>query len=101
MSRENVVFFSQAINRIPDLNKRIAEADRTVDAWVKVAHDAGFEFTPEEFASVVGETLGRKVTTDNAVSEYLAAQYDLGAIELSQRALDKIVGGAMKRLSNV
>jgi nitrogen fixation uncharacterized protein len=98
VSRENVVFFSQAINRIPELNKRVVAAERTVQAWVDVAHEAGFEFTAEEFASVVGETLGRNVTPDKAVSEYLAAQYDLGAIELSERALDQVVGGRIRNI---
>jgi hypothetical protein len=98
MSKENVVFFSQAINRIPDLNTRITGSEKTVDAWVKIANEAGFDFTADEFASVVGDTLGRKVTADNAVSEYLAAQYDLGAIELSDKALDQVVGGRIKRV---
>ena len=97
MSRENVVFFCQAINKYRDLSQRITKAEATASAWVKVAHDAGFEFTPEEFASVVGETLGRTVTTDSVVSEYLAAQSKMGSVELSQKALDMVVGGRMSR----
>jgi hypothetical protein len=100
MSKENVVFFSKAINKYQDLKQRIAKAEATVDAWVKIAHDAGFEFTPEEFASVVGETLGRTVTTDNAVSEYLAAQASMGSVELSQKGLEKVVGGRMRMMTN-
>src|SRR5438552_3934109 len=36
-----------------------------------IAHDASFDFTPEEFASVIGEALGRTVTTADAVREFL------------------------------
>jgi predicted ribosomally synthesized peptide with nif11-like leader len=95
MSRENVVLFSKAITTNPDLNTRIANSESTVEAWVAIARDAGFEFTPEEFASVVGETLGRTVSTADAVREYLGAQYEIGAAELSQAALDTVVGGRM------
>jgi hypothetical protein len=95
MSKENVVLFSKAINRNSDLNTRIADAAPTVDAWIKIAHDAGFEFTAEEFADVVGETLGRKVDVANAVREYLGARYTVGDEELSRRALDSVVGGRM------
>jgi hypothetical protein len=99
MSKEDVVFFSRAISKYPDLNKRIAEVEATMDAWVKIAYESGFEFTPDEFASVVGETLGRKVTTENAVKEYLRAQGEIGAGELNQRALDRVVGGRMSRFA--
>jgi len=93
MSRENVALFSKAINTNPDLNKRIAESEPTTDAWVKIASEAGFEFTSEEFASVVGETLGRTVSANNAVREYLGAQYELGSAEVSRKTLDAVVGG--------
>jgi predicted ribosomally synthesized peptide with nif11-like leader len=97
MSRENVVLFSKAITTNPDLNTRIASAEGTVEAWVEIARDAGFEFTPEEFASVVGETLGRTVSTADAVREYLGAQYEIGSAELGQAALDTVVGGRIAR----
>ena len=93
MSRENVAFFSKAITKNPDLNRRISEAGTNTDEWVVIAADAGFEFTAEEFASVVGQTLGRTVTPSNAVREYLGAQYKVGDLELSRKTLDAIVGG--------
>ncbi len=96
MSKENVVFFIDAINKSQDLNKRMDQAKSSVDTWVKLAYDAGFEFTAEEFASVVEETLGRKVSIENAVSEYLAARDHVGSDALSDRALEKIVGGSRK-----
>ena len=96
MSRENVVFFSKAINTNPELNKRVSDSDPTMEAWLKIAHEAGFEFTPDEFASVIGETLGRTVTTENAVREYLGAQYLVGSSELSNKALESLVGGRMR-----
>lgn len=93
MSKENVALFSRAITKNASLNQRILEAEPTIEAWREIARDAGFEFSAEEFAAVVGETLGRTVTTQNAVREYLGAQHDVGDVELSERALDAIVGG--------
>jgi predicted ribosomally synthesized peptide with nif11-like leader len=84
MSRENVVFFSKAINSDPALNRLVSDAEPTVEAWVRIARSAGFEISAEEFASVIGETLGRKVTPVNAVREYLCAQYLTGTSELSE-----------------
>jgi predicted ribosomally synthesized peptide with nif11-like leader len=97
MSRENVVLFSKAITTNPDLNTRIANSEATVEAWAAIARDAGFEFTPDEFASVVGETLGRTVSTADAVREYLGAQHELGAAEFGQAALEQVIGGRMPR----
>jgi hypothetical protein len=99
MSRENVALFSRAIGKNQELNKRIREAAATVDAWRTIARETGFEFTPEEFASVVGETLGRSVTPANAVREYLGAQYQVGDLELSQKSLDAVVGGRRRMIS--
>jgi predicted ribosomally synthesized peptide with nif11-like leader len=93
MSKENVALFSRSLGRNPDLNQKISEAAPTVEAWVAVARDAGFEFTREEFVSAVGETLGRVVTPATAVQEYLGAQYKVGELELSRKTLDAIVGG--------
>jgi predicted ribosomally synthesized peptide with nif11-like leader len=100
MSRENVALFSKAIGRNPDLNKRVSAAAATTDAWVAIAREVGFEFTAEEFAAVVGETLGRSVTTGTAVQEYLGAQYKVGELELSRKTLDAIVGGRMRLNTN-
>ncbi len=93
MSKENVALFSRSISKNPELNRRISEAGTSVDAWVGIAREVGFEFTPDEFASVVGETLGRTVTTSNAVREYLGARSKVGDLELSRKTLDAIVGG--------
>jgi predicted ribosomally synthesized peptide with nif11-like leader len=100
MSRENVALFSQAISKNPDLNRRISEAGTNVDQWVDIARDVGFEFTADEFAFVVGQTLGRTVTTANAVHEYLGAQYKVGDVELSLKTLDAVVGGVRRTMTN-
>ena len=96
MSKENAVFFIEAINKSQELNKRTVEAEPSLDSWVKIAYDAGFEFTAEEFATVIEETLGRKVSTEEAVSEYLAARDQMGSNELSDKALEKVVGAVRK-----
>jgi predicted ribosomally synthesized peptide with nif11-like leader len=101
MSRENVALFSQAISRNPDLNRRISEAGTDINAWVAIAQDVGFEFTPNEFADVVSQTLGRTVTTGNAVREFLGAQYKVGDLELRRRTLDAVVGGARRMITNL
>ena len=93
MSKENVVPFGKAIHDKEDLKKRIAQSAETVDAWVKIAHDAGFEFTAEEFASVVGTTLGRLVDTPHPVREYRVAQRQLGSLELSEKTQAAVLGG--------
>jgi Nif11 domain len=93
MSQENVALFSQAISRNPEISRRIGEAGTDVGAWVKIANEMGFEFTAEEFAAVVGQTLGRSVTPANAVREYLGAQYKLGDLELGRKTLDAVLGG--------
>ena len=67
------------------------------DVVTIVARDAGFEFTPEEFASVVGETLGRTVSTTDAVREYLGEQHIVGEAELNRAALAHIIGGARRQ----
>jgi hypothetical protein len=94
MSRENVALFSQAVSRNPDVNRRISEAGTNVGEWVSIAAEFGFEFTAHEFADVVGQTLGRKVTPTNAVREYLGTQYKVGDLELSRKTADAIVGGS-------
>ena len=100
MSKENVALFVRAANKKPELNERLAKTDSTAD-WVKIAESAGFEFTAEEFCSVVGETIQKNVTTDNAVREFLAARDVMGAPELSQSALETVVGGEVRKLIKV
>jgi len=94
MSLENVVLFSKAIGKDSALNARISAAAPTVDAWMQIAREAGFEFTAGEFAEVVGETLGRRVNPQDAVQEYLGARYTADA-ELGERALEAVAGGAL------
>lgn len=100
MSKENVALFSKAINKDAALNRRVSDAAPSAAAWVALAAEAGFEFTAEEFAQVVGETLGREVTVENAVHEYLGARYTARDLDVSQRALDAVVGGRMRYLTN-
>ncbi|HVN79932.1 MAG TPA: Nif11 family protein [Terriglobia bacterium] len=95
MSKENVVLFAMAANRKPELNMCLAETEETAD-WVNIASDAGFEFTAEEFCAVIEETIRKKVTTDNAVIEFVLARQAMGAGELSRRALYSFIGGVSR-----
>lgn len=101
MSRENVALFSQAISRNPDLSRRISEAGTDVSKWVTIARELGFEFSPDDFAAVVGETLGREVTPANAAREFLGAQHTVGDLELRGKTLDAVIGGARRVMTNL
>ena len=96
MSRENVVLFIQTANKKPELNERLAQKQNTTD-WVKIADEAGFEFTADEFCSVVEETIHKSVTPQNAVQEYLSTQQSVGSAELGHQALEAVVGGVTTR----
>jgi predicted ribosomally synthesized peptide with nif11-like leader len=96
VSIENVVLFIKDANKKPELNGRLAQ-NPTIDEWVKIAKEAGFDFTPVEFTSAVEETIKKKVTPENAVQELLTAQQAVGSGELSKRALDAVVGGVTVR----
>ena len=90
-----MVFFTKSIALNADLEKRI-QSEEAVDAWVTIARDAGFEFTADEFVSVIGETLGKPVTAKSAVQEYRGAQRLMGALELSEPAQAALVGGGRR-----
>ena len=96
MSRENVVLFVKAADKKPELNAQLAQKQNTAD-WVKIADAAGFEFTADEFCSVVEETIHKNVTPENAVQEYLSAQQSAGSGEIAQKALEAVVGGVAVR----
>ena len=53
MSKENVVRFVQAVNNDRQLRSRIDAAEATIDAWLNIARESGFEFTADEFKSVL------------------------------------------------
>jgi len=96
VSRENVVLFIKAANKKPELNEQLAQKQNTAD-WVKIADAGGFEFTADEFCSVVEETIHKSVTPENAVQEYLSTQQSVGSAELGHQALEAVVGGMMVR----
>src|SRR5438552_17008176 len=93
VSKENVVLFMKAANNKPELNERLAKTDKTRD-WVSIAKDAGFEFTADEFHSVIEETIRKKINEENAVDEYLSAPEEIGAGEPSRRMVKAFFGGA-------
>jgi len=92
MSKENVVLFINAAEKEPELKERLGQSDKT-SAWVDIAGEAGFEFTADEFRSLVEETVQKTITVEAAVREYLAARETLEPGEFSQRALESVVGG--------
>jgi Nif11 domain len=92
MSKENVALFIKAANKKPELNARLVQKAR-IDDWLKIAREAGFEFTAAEFCSAIEGTINKKVTPENVVKELLAAQKAVGSGEISKRALETVVGG--------
>ena len=90
MSKENVVRFSEAASKSMSLRSVLASAETTIESWIRIAHEAGFDFTAAEFEAVVESTLGRKLVTNNPVHEFLTAPR---RGELSDRALEAVVGG--------
>jgi hypothetical protein len=94
VSQENVVLFTKALTHNRDLAEQVRASPASVGSWAKIAYEAGFEFTPAEFASVVERALGRTLKTD-AVREYLDAQAEIGLGELGQQLMDAMGGGFM------
>src|SRR5262245_60080406 len=99
MSKENVALFIKRVNKDRELNLKIARTDKTSE-WVAIAKHAGFEFTAQEFAEVVSESLKRPCTTETAVREYMAAENEAAEGELSLKALEAVVGGAAYVICN-
>ena len=94
MSKENVALFLDAADKRPEIAQRLTKTDKTAD-WVEVARHEGFELTAEELCSVVEVMLNRKLTTENAIAEYLAARATMRAGALTEKALESVVGGSM------
>ena len=95
MSKENVVLFMKAANNKRKLKERLTRFDKTSE-WVQIATDSGFEFTADEFHSVIEETIRKKINEENAVDEYLSAQQEIGAGELSRRMVKSFIGGVAR-----
>jgi hypothetical protein len=93
MSKENVAMFVRMLADKKDLNKRAA-AERTAKGWSRIAYDIGLEFTADDVSAFVGEVIGKKVTSDDAVPEFLKA---MTTFELSAAQLDLVrgVGGIL------
>jgi len=95
VSKENVVLFMKAANNKRELKERLTRFDKTGE-WVQIATDSGFEFTADEFRSVIEETIRKKISEENAVDEYLSAQQEIGAGELSRRMVKSFIGGVAR-----
>jgi len=77
------------------LNTRLVRSER-IGEWVEIAQDAGFDFTADDFVAVLEETIHKKVTRDNAISEFLLVREAIGADELSRRVLYLFIGGVAR-----
>jgi hypothetical protein len=90
MSESNIVRFLAACAEHAPLDKELAAAERTAEAWVAVGAKAGFDFTADELHRLVENQSGRSVAREDVVPSLLAAATGL----LSDRDLDRVGGGA-------
>src|SRR5262245_18797477 len=96
MSKEDVVLFAKAIVTKPVLNARVVGSG-TMNDLIEIATDAGFEFTGDEFCSVLGEVIGKQVSIETAVSEYLSARERTNPFELTGRMFMQFIGGVARK----
>jgi hypothetical protein len=92
MSIENVVLFTRAVCDKLALREQLAAIDDGRE-WLSIAWDAGFEFTLDEFARALGETLGRSVPIDRVVDEYRTAVGTMGARGVTRAMFRTFIGG--------
>jgi hypothetical protein len=95
MSGDNVVLFAKAAADKRALSERLAVTD-SANEWIAIAYDAGFEFTVDDFTSVLGEFLGRAVPPDAIVFEFRAAQRAMGERALARAMSKRFIGGVMR-----
>ena len=89
MSKENVALFVRMIAEKRDLNKQ-ASAEQSTQRWVDIARDAGLEFTADDLVDFVSDIIGKKVSAESAVREFIQATKDQ---ELDDKTLDAVAGG--------
>jgi hypothetical protein len=74
VSKDNVALFLQAVAEDADLNQRLGDAERTAAGWVEVALDAGFELEATHLKRFIEDLLGRGVSEERMIEDFLAAQ---------------------------
>jgi len=86
MSIENGVMFLRAIEADEALSHRLFE-NPTLEGWLEIASEAGFEVTPAEFRSIAERLFERELDGDQCVTAFVEG-------ELDDEALSKVAGGA-------
>jgi hypothetical protein len=71
MSKENVALFVRMTATKRDVSAK-ASADRSTRKWVELGKEAGLSFDENDVIGFVSEVTGKRVTKDNAISEFLA-----------------------------
>jgi len=95
MSKENVVLFSRAVNTKPELYESLRNIP-TLQDWVQVAEFAGFEFTADEFCSVLSEITRMEIAPEKAITGYFSIRDAIGAGELTKRLEQTFIGGVSR-----
>jgi predicted ribosomally synthesized peptide with nif11-like leader len=90
MPEDDILRFLAACAENAALDKELAAAERTADAWVAVGKKAGFDFTAEELHRLAEHRSGRSVSREDVVPSLLAAATGL----LSDHDLERVAGGA-------
>jgi hypothetical protein len=71
MSKENVALFVRMTATKRDVSAK-ASADRSTKRWIELGKEAGLAFDENDVVGFVSEVTGKRVTKDNAVTEFLA-----------------------------
>jgi predicted ribosomally synthesized peptide with nif11-like leader len=90
MSKTRAAAFVKAVAETPELNRRVAAADRTPSAWIEIARESGYELSIEDLLEFTSEATGQPATESNAISLLVA-----GPEELDDADLEKVSGGLM------
>jgi predicted ribosomally synthesized peptide with nif11-like leader len=90
MSKENVARFIKAIAEQPELNKKVASAEKSTPQWVALGNQSGYQFSNNDFVDFVKQVTGSDADNSNAVSVLLQSGQ-----EMNDQQLDQVAGGVL------
>jgi predicted ribosomally synthesized peptide with nif11-like leader len=87
-----ISFFYELAGENEEISSKLAAADRTPAAWVRIAQSAGFDFNEYDLQAVVEELIQRPITPDTVVQELVqdVATVSATGIQFSDKALDRL-----------
>jgi hypothetical protein len=82
MSKENVALFVRMTATKRDISTR-ASAERSAAKWAEIGKSVGLSFDENDVVGFVSEVTGKRVTSDNAIQEFLSATSSAGTTATS------------------